>query len=806
MVRHKVDQLIGGKATGLLALQKAGLPVPPFFILSAEEAGQLFLPGTENLEFIHQAIERMVESQLRNEPPVTRKPIADQCFSRLQEPPPRSRLTLNLHSQYRELAPADEARTMIVRSSSPLEDGAGTSGAGVFCSIADVTDFQSLIRGLHQVEASAWSETALTRLSSEPDLTIAFPLPVVIQRQIQGSIYGVAFSEDPGPGGKNYLRIEWGSGRDDVVNGRSIGNLRLSRDATRREREKIPAGFNRRDLDRLIDMVLTCEELVGGPADVEFAFTAAGVVLLQARPAWHKPEADPSITWSDLNAAEAFPGVLTPYTASFVDHTLGSIIRRQLAASGFHTHLQEPLTGFIHGRVFFNLDVIRSIFNSLPLPIDIDCHLRPLLGGQELPPLNDHITKRSVNLLQFATGSIGYLKRIWQIYRDFEVFHDTTRSELQSLNRQTTKTDNQLQAATEMMFPFTLLSEILERQILISLAALFLHTLTSRLLEAALGRRNVILDDSATTGLEETDWLHLLRRLQSNGIPHSEAIPQLMSQMGYLCPAGQDLAAPRLQNCPELLQTMLEVALPTALDSTFRPATIRSRRLERQATSHPLWGGWVTRSRLWLRRTIILRERFKLLGLRGCLALKQWLEGPVRSQLGLDHPEDIHFLTCEEVRRLMAGREIPEAPQRRIRTRQRLHQALQRRRTASLYVHGQPVFPQIVSRPGSGLIKGIPGGSGTASGLIHHVHDGDSAARFPTGAVLVVPILDPLHTPLIARASAVVSGRGGLLSHGAIVSRELGVPLVLELGNLLETLIDGKKVNVDGDTGTITMC
>ena len=72
----------------------------------------------------------------------------------------------------------------------------------------------------------------------------------------------------------------------------------------------------------------------------------------------------------------------------------------------------------------------------------------------------------------------------------------------------------------------------------------------------------------------------------------------------------------------------------------------------------------------------------------------------------------------------------------------------------------------------------------------------------PRGFVLVCASLDTGLTPLLLRAAAVVVERGGLLSHGAIVARQLGIP-ALVLADASQLLRDGQMVVVDGDRGCL---
>ena len=79
-------------------------------------------------------------------------------------------------------------------------------------------------------------------------------------------------------------------------------------------------------------------------------------------------------------------------------------------------------------------------------------------------------------------------------------------------------------------------------------------------------------------------------------------------------------------------------------------------------------------------------------------------------------------------------------------------------------------------------------------------------ARVQPGDVLVADMTDPDWEPVMKRAAAIVTNRGGRTCHAAIIARELGVPAVVGTGNALDTIQDGQEVTVscaEGDTGFI---
>ncbi len=105
---------------------------------------------------------------------------------------------------------------------------------------------------------------------------------------------------------------------------------------------------------------------------------------------------------------------------------------------------------------------------------------------------------------------------------------------------------------------------------------------------------------------------------------------------------------------------------------------------------------------------------------------------------------------------------------------------------------------------GDVLLDGLGASPGIASGPVRIVHKLDQLDKVGDGDVIVTEMTTPDMVPAMKRAAGIVTDEGGMTSHAAIVSRELGVPAVVGTGNATELLGDGQMVTLDGDKGTIT--
>ena len=107
---------------------------------------------------------------------------------------------------------------------------------------------------------------------------------------------------------------------------------------------------------------------------------------------------------------------------------------------------------------------------------------------------------------------------------------------------------------------------------------------------------------------------------------------------------------------------------------------------------------------------------------------------------------------------------------------------------------------------GTVLAEGRAIGQKIGTGPVRLVTDISQMDKVQPGDVLVTDMTDPNWEPVMKRASAIVTNRGGRTCHAAIIARELGIPAVVGCGNATETLKDGTLVTVscaEGDTGRI---
>jgi pyruvate,water dikinase len=111
-----------------------------------------------------------------------------------------------------------------------------------------------------------------------------------------------------------------------------------------------------------------------------------------------------------------------------------------------------------------------------------------------------------------------------------------------------------------------------------------------------------------------------------------------------------------------------------------------------------------------------------------------------------------------------------------------------------------------LKQKGSLLAQGRAIGQRIGAGAVRLIMDPSEMSRVAAGDVLVTDMTDPDWEPIMKRAAAIVTNRGGRTCHAAIIARELGIPAIVGCGDATDRLRDGEEVTVscaEGDTGNV---
>jgi pyruvate,water dikinase len=166
----------------------------------------------------------------------------------------------------------------------------------------------------------------------------------------------------------------------------------------------------------------------------------------------------------------------------------------------------------------------------------------------------------------------------------------------------------------------------------------------------------------------------------------------------------------------------------------------------------------------------------------------------------LRSPDEIFWYSLAELEEILTSRRVDRAALDRRREQFAFDATLRPPRVITS--EGEIVdSPPAADMPARAL-TGSPASAGIVEGRARVVRKLE-AAKLERGEILVAPYTDPAWTPLFAIAAGVVTEVGGLMTHGAVVAREYGIPAVVGVDNATSAISDGHRIRVNGTEGYV---
>ncbi len=798
---------VGGKGLSLGKMANAGLPVPPGFVITTD------------------AYRRVAKVGIR----------ANAAF------------THALEAAYTQLG-----GLVAVRSSATAEDGAEASFAGQQETILGVAGLEAVIDAVERCWGSLFTDRAIAYRKKQGIDEAGLAMAVVVQSLVPAEAAGVVFTRDPldAVGSSMLAEASWGLG-EAVVSGRvTPDRFRIDR-ATGAVREKhlgrkslritatgeehVPAEEQSRfclddhALSQLAELGRKVERFYGDPRDIEWAFAGEKFLLLQARPITAasadereavrqviitrlRPLAEPAGTvWVRYNLSEVLP-TPTPMTWAVVQRLLAAdggfgAMNRDLGATPDPALGSQSAFDLVAGRPMANLSRLpRLQFQNPPIEYPFAAYkanpraalnpapvLNPLRGGAFMGLLRLPATIWRLSRLMNRTKKLAatfasrFTQEIVPAFRadveqaDAENWVHLPAGELLArfeywVNR------TLVEFARESLKP-TVFADMAWNALLDQLKP----QLGEERARAAVGELALGAHPAA-----EADLAGGIRKLAAGEWDQAG----FLQRFGHRCANEMELSQARWQEAPDELERLVAGATVQAYTTTAIDP-------EQIATEARLIGSRkeaFTSEVARLRTYLGLREAAKNELLRGHALIR-------RALLLLDQRYELNgglfFLTPADFPDLLAGKDL-SAQMASARKRRQTELAFEL--PAVLFSDDLDAIGRPLPEPAGGdKFEGVALSTGVVEGPALVLTEPMAAPPGEGGYILVCPTTDPAWVPLFVSAKGLVMETGGVLSHGAIVAREFGLPAVAGMPGITSQLQTGQRLRVDGGKGTVTV-
>lgn len=814
---------LGGKGLGLKRMANAGLPVPPGFTIRAELGRRI---SASNGHWPTDAIDELERSLKQLE------------------------ATTNCH-----LGKSDRRLVVSVRSGSAtsmpgmmrtlLHCGAsGESFRHVADEIKQAVD--EVFRSFHSDQARQY------RLRKNIDHSIG--TAVTVQQMFIADAAGVLFTSDPMNTAGDDMLIEVVRGGGEALVSGDVTPRRLAIPRT----GHISAGvvfddfvISSNDLQTLRSLALKAEDLLQQSADIEWAIAGSEIALLQMRPIRSLPKQPPaapaeaSIANDEISRLRAIAAKQSPHEEKlWVAHNLQesvelptemtwSILSHFMSAEGalgdlyrqfgFRPPNTDPPHTFlirIAGRIYADADELAAFFwNGLPLAYDGDALRENPAAIEGSPtsfrpdnadgsflwnlPVNGlamlHMHRRISRCIRDGVSSpwVTELTSLASIGATFEKHNAVDLSKLNNdeLNREL----NRLHAAACQTLQISLAPGFLGGFMFARLQEKL------RLAFCATEAETLIADLLSGLSAGDNQREMALWRLAHDELTHDD----FLQQFGHHCHEEVELANPRWSEAPTALlsATQLMQRLEESPEQRQRQASLRREQAMNSLADRLQQAGasTLTDEILQLAKLTQLLLPFRESGKHEWLRVYACLRRAiVEKGRRFDLHDDIFHLTFEE---LTSGGESQNELSQRVSFRRQRRASLAELQPARVISSKSPerAFQpaNISNMRGSQQLTGFALSPGVGQGKALVIAKlGDFTDELAEPFVLVCPSTDPGWTPLMANAKALIVERGGLLSHGALIAREFGLPAI-RLEDALRLIPPGAEVQVNASTATV---
>lgn len=755
-----------------------------------------------------------------------------------------------------------------VRSSARAEDGAAASHAGQFLSRLDVAASQ-LAAAATEVRRSGAAAHVATYRAAQGVADASAPA-VIVQPMIAARAAGVAFSADPASGLRGRAVIAAVEGlAEALVAGRIDGETWVIGPGEAAAPPGAPQVLGIAEARAIAALAAKAEAAFGAPQDIEWAIGPEGLQILQSRPITTplRPAAAPDPALSVLdnsNIIESYPGLVSPLTFSFASYCYARVYPALTARLGVPqariAAQRAVFSGLLvraQGRVYYNLGHWYRMLAMLPAFSLNAAHMETMMGVSE--PLPEELTaalrpaparglaraSALAGLARVAGGLVvaairlpsmrrRYLARVEAALQGAPAPHgaglvalaaEYRLIEAQLLDRWDAPLVNDLLCMIGFGASRALLGRwggeeglSLHNAAMIGQGGIVSAEPSRRIAEMG---REAARDPGALDACEKAvqapqDWRRALA-------PHPRlkaALEAYLARFGDRCVEELKLESLPLTEDPRPLLAAVQAAARApqapereapALDWSKIGPQARPLRPLGRAVARALTGWAAARVR---DRENLRFERTRVFGRARRIFVAMGRE--LHAHGLLDDPRDVFLLTLPELLgaiegggtgddlRALAAIRCAEAEAAAAAASPPARIALRGAVAVGLSLRAGRGAPAPAA-PAAREARGLGCSAGTLRARARVMHDPRGGAVAP-GDILVAPHTDPGWIAQFASAGALVVERGSLLSHSAIVAREMGIPCVVGLKGATDWIATGELIEVDGAAGTVRKC
>ena len=722
--------------------------------------------------------------------------------------------------------PILKSQKVIIRSSADIEDSESASFAGIFDSLVVENNEKEIKDGIKNV-ISALSSKKVSSYLKEQKINKFPKLNIIVQEYIEGDVSGVLFTRFKKEGKTGiFINANLGNAKS-VVEGKNPESIFISdKKINQTSKKKI---LSAKEINLLIKESKKIEKLFGKPQDIEWTIKDSNLYILQSRPITASFEEELRV-WDNSNIVESYSGIVLPLTISFARRAYKIAYINLVKTVGFsdkkiqkNKEVFENLLGFFYGRFYYNMLNWYKMAALFPGYEKTKENLNHMISAKTEADLDEE-HKRNVPFL-FKARYYGKILALFPLFsyriKNFKKFVKNRFLEFRNINL------SRLTAKKLISLYDSLENELLTRWSITLENDFLLMTYYGRLREHAkkhkIPEKDVLSSISNIKNVTSVKQVSFLKDLSNefhknkdlvsmaNKKRYSKCLSQIKDNELYLSlkrkinlylsiyggrfPNELRLESKNLDEDPFYLINLLLLYGKSFKKLEDNKKAFEKRDIYLNFLINKIKYHARLREDLRLLRSqsfSIVREIFKEVG------RKFSLEGTLKKE------DDIFYLEIEEIKNYLEGSSSFQDLIQLVKLRKGIYKEFKKKKIDGLFsTSGEPYLsiPSRVKEKEKEL-----SGEGCSPGIVKGRIKILKEFKLPKKGryeIVVAKNTDPGWTPLFGLCTGLIVEQGGLLSHAAIVSRELRLPCVISVKNAASKLKDGQLVTINGSTGEI---
>lgn len=618
---------------------------------------------------------------------------------------------------------------------------------------------------------------------------------------------------------------------------------------------KNAAVLNSEEALRIAAVAKQLENAFGCPQDVEWCIENNELYIVQARPITaikqEVPNDGEEIVWDNSNIIESYPGLSSPLTFSFIIKMYAAVYRQMCGIMGVsvqdieeNKEVFDNMLGLLHGRVYYNLLSWYKVLALLP-GYDLNAEfMERMMGVKERFELKNRKSRSTWNERMRVLRMVRIMIRN---FRGLPTERETFQREFNEVMLRYDALDLSAKSAEELMYLYYDFEQTLLKKwrapLVNDFFAMIFFGVTQKLTDKyglpsgihndlLCGARDIISTEPIKRCLRIATLVQensACKKLFIENSPeqifgsiaqfeevHNEVLSYI-ERFGERCVGELKLETITYKQQPtdfiRVIKSYVEQGIMNHEagnhDVAMRESAERvvNEKLKGQFLRRRVFNYFLTRARI----LVSARENLRFERTRGFGKVREIFcaMGERFHELGLiEAPRDIFYLTQEEIFGCIRGTSVEEDLKRLVSLRKESYsdhetkKLPERIRTRGVVYLGLDTAVSGEHVESLSVLQGLGCCPGVVRARVCVLHHPSEVSNL-NGAILVTSSTDPGWVTLFPTASAILVERGSLLSHSAIVSREMGKPCVVGVKGLLDQLKTGDEVELDGSTGKV---